>query len=527
MRFLFDGHTLDLGRRELRLGEQPVALEPLVFDLLTYLVANRDRVVSKEEVLDSVWSGRIVSESALATRIAAARRVIGDSGKAQKLIRTFARKGFRFVGAAREDNGTDASQAEAPLMPIAEAPVPRAATAETLSLPDKPSIAVLPFANMSSDPEQQYFSDGMADDIITELSQDHSLFVIARNSSFTFKGRAVDVKLVARELGVRYVLEGSVQRHGGQLRVNAQLIDAETGNHIWAERYNRAVEALFTVQDEITVAVARAVHPVISHAERERATHKPPDSLSAWEAWHRALGSLSKADLPGMRDFLQRAVALDPRFAPAHAMLAFLHVAEATRGIGSLDSAALAEAEAQTAVELDPRSGIAHAMLAWTYGHHGDWEPALEEAETAITLNPNDPWGYLSKGHTLLYSGRPAAAREPLSIALRLDPHGPTAQTVMHKRMVGCYFEGDYLAAEALARRAIREYARNPRPYLLLAAALGQLGRAEEARTALQAAIAVSPSIFKFLTDCRPPYYRPADHDHLIDGVRKAGWESA
>ena len=226
MQFLFDGHVLDVGRRELRLGTEAVALEPLVFDLLAYLVANRDRVVSKDEVLASVC-GPIVSESALTTRVAAARRAVGDSGDAQRLIRTFARKGFRFVGAVHECRGSVIAEIETSSILPVEGPSPRAASAATLALPDKPSIAVLPFTNMSGDPGQEYFSDGMADDIITELSQDHSLFVIARNSSFAYRGRAVDVKLVAQELGVRYVLEGSVQRHSGQIRVNAQLIDAK------------------------------------------------------------------------------------------------------------------------------------------------------------------------------------------------------------------------------------------------------------------------------------------------------------
>ena len=514
MRFLFDGYVLDIDRRYLRFGASPVALEPLVFDLLAYLVANRHRVLSKDDVLDSVWSGRTVSESALTTRIAAARRAVGDSGEIQKLIRTIPRKGFRFVGEVREEEDTILS------------PRSLSAATATLTLPDKPSIAVLPFANMSSDPEQEYFSDGMADDIITELSQDRSLFVIARNSSFTYKNRAVDVKLVAHELGVRYVLEGSVRRNDRQIRVNAQLIDAGTGDHIWAKRYERGVEHMFAVQDEITAAVVRAIHPAISHTERQRAIQKPPENLSAWEAWHRSLGCMSEGDLPGLRDFLRRAVALDPRFASAHAMLAFLYLAEATRGIGPplFESAKLAEAEALTAIELDPRSATAHAMLAWAFGHQGNWDPALEEAETAIALNANDPWGYLSKGHNLMYSGQPTEAREPLTTAFRLDPRGPMAMTVQHQRAVGSYFERDYRAAEATARRTIRDYPTNPRPHIAFAASLGQLDRPKEARTALEAAIAASPSIFKFITESRPAYYRPEDHEHLLEGLRKAGW---
>ena len=438
------------------------------------------------------------------------------------------RKGFRFVGAVHEEEGVVPSESRSVRSDVM--PSPGVAATGPLPLPDKPSIAVLAFANLSSDPEHEYLSDGMADDIITDLSQDRSLFVIARNSSFTYKGRSVDVKQIGRELGVRYVLEGSTRRNGGQIRVNAQLIEAETGNHIWAARYDRAVDAVFAVEDEITAAVTRAIHPAIGHAERQRAVQRPPETLSAWESWHRGLWSFAKGDdLSGTRYFLERALALDPRFAPVHAMLAFLITAETTRGIGQPlgESLKLAEAEARTAVDLDPRSAIAHAMLAWVFDVQGDWAPALEEAEIAISLNPNDPWGYLSKGHNLMYSGRSADAREPLSVALRLDPRGPTALTVMHQRAVGYYFERDFVEAEAMARRAIREFPGNARPHIVFAASLGQLGRTEEARTALEAAIVASPSLFRHTTDSRPSSYRPQDHEHLLDGLRKAGWTGA
>ena len=518
MRFLFNGYVLDIDQRELRLEGQPVALEPLVFNLLTYLVVNRDRVVSKDNLLDAVWSGRIVSDSALSSRISAARRAIGDTGEAQMLIRTIARNGLRFVGTVREEEDLIVAQRET-------RPLGRTEMA-ALALPDKPSIAVLAFANISSDPEQEFFSDGIADDIITQLSRDHSLFVIARNSSFTYKGRAVDVTLVARELGVRYVLEGSLRRNSGQIRVNAQLIDAATGHHVWAQRYDRAVEDVFAVQDEITAAVVSAILPVVANAERERAMRKAPDSLSAWESWQRALWHWSGGDLVNSRNFLQLSVDLDPRFAPPHALLAWLYLSEATTGIGlPLDEALTpAQSAARTAIELDQGSGIAHAMLAWVLDHQGHREAALEEAETAITLNLNDPQGYLIKGHILMHGGQPAKAREPLTTALRLDPRGPVASVVLLKFTACGYFERDYATSETMARRVIRAWPDFPRPYLWLAAALGQLGRTNEARGALEAAMAASPSHFKFTTGGCPTYYRSEDHEHLLDGLRKAGW---
>lgn len=518
MRFLFDGHTLDIDRRELRRGTEPVALEPLVFDLLIYLVANRDHVVSKDDVLDSVWSGRIVSESALTTRIAAARRAIGDTGEIQKLIRTIPHKGFRFVGSVREE--LDAAIGDT------ETPDPESATTATLRPPDKPSIAVLPFTNTSPDPNHAFFADGIAEDIITDLSRDRALFVISRNSSFTYRGRTVDPKRVGRELGVRYLLEGSSRRVSGQIRVNVQLINTETGSHIWSERYDCPVESVFAVQDAITTAVVRAINPAISHTERQRAVRQPPESLSAWESWHRALEFLSKRDVSGLRDLLHQAVTLNPRFASAHAMLAFFYLMEATRGIGLPlpVSVRLAEAAARTAIELDPHSAIAHAMLGWTFGHQGDWVPAMQEAETAITLNVNDPWGYLSKGYALTFSGHPAEARHVLATAFRLDPYGPIVPILRHLETVCHYFERDYLTAEAVARFAIREHPENPRPNVMFAAALGQLGRTEEAQAALATAIAASSPVLRYITDSRPTHYRPQDHEHFLDGLRKAGW---
>ena len=397
-------------------------------------------------------------------------------------------------------------------------------TGPMLALPGKPSIAVLPFANMSGDAEQEYFADGMAEEITTALSRVRSFFVIARNSSFTYKGRAVDVREVGRELGVGYVVEGSVRREGNRIRITAQLIDAETGNHIWAERYDRDLADIFAVQDEITRAMVTALAPAISQAEQQRALQSPPDSLSAWEAYQRALSQWPKFDdLSSTREFLQRAVALDPHFASAHAMLATRHLGEISLGARSLaDGMRLAESSARTALELDPDSAVAHAVLAWVFSFQGDRGPALEEAEAAITLNPNEPYGHLVKGGILVFSGQPGEAREHLATALRLDPRGITALPVMSHRVIGSYFEGDYLAAEAMARRVIRAYPQVPRSYPWLAAALGQQGRLEEAATALNAAITVSPSYFEFVTRSRPlHFHRLADHEHL----RKAGWQ--
>ncbi|HEX7465369.1 MAG TPA: winged helix-turn-helix domain-containing protein, partial [Usitatibacter sp.] len=273
MRYLFEDCVFDTDRRELRRGVDAVPVAPQVFDMLAYLIRNRERVVSKDDLIAAIWDGRIVSDAAMTTRLNVVRGAIGDSGEEQRLIKTLPRKGIRFVGTVREE-GESAS------------PVAAGASAEApgtgLTLPDKPSLAVLAFANLSSDPEQEYLADGIVEDIITELSRFSELFVIARTSSFQYKGKAADVRQVGRELGVRYVLEGSVRCRGDRLRISAQLIDAMTGGHRWAEHFDRTLEDVFAVQDEVVRAIVAILAAHVRKAETERTRVRPPNS---WQAY--------------------------------------------------------------------------------------------------------------------------------------------------------------------------------------------------------------------------------------------------
>ena len=310
MRYLFDVFALDTDRRELRRQGDLLAIEPKAFDLLVYLIANRERVVSKDDLVAAIWGGRIVSETALTTCINAVRRAVGDSGKTQQRIKTLPRKGFRFVGDVRQDH--DPGRAG-----VSESSPNTSRPA--LALPDKPSIAVLPFLNLSGDPEQEYFTDGITEEIITELSRFHSLFVIARNSSFSYKGKSPDIRQVGRDLGVRYVLEGSIRRSSDRIRVTGQLIDTLTGNHIWAERYDRVLEDIFAVQEEITRAIVAAIAPQIEATEQLKATRQRPSNLSAYEiaiqAWAHALDGQDKADRTLLDQSIREAkeaLAIDP-----------------------------------------------------------------------------------------------------------------------------------------------------------------------------------------------------------------------
>ena len=312
MQFVFDNHMLDIERRELLRGGHHVAVQPQVFDLLVHLVRNRDRVVSKDDLIALVWGGRIVSESTLTSRINAARTAIGDSGKSQKLIRTIPRKGVRFVGeVAEQSNGIGPADVADEVSDQPPRPLPE---------PDRPAIAVLAFENMSGDREQDYFSDGISEDVITALSKVRWFFVIARNSTFVYKGRAVHIRQIAEELGVRYVVEGSVRRSGDRVRITAQLNDVATGSHIWAERYDRGLTDLFAVQDEITDAIAAAIEPQIYAAENFRAKRKPPNSMDAWDLVMRALSHywrVTRDDHVIAQALLGQAIEIDPMLAAA------------------------------------------------------------------------------------------------------------------------------------------------------------------------------------------------------------------
>jgi TolB-like protein len=315
--FVFGDHRLDIHRRELYRGIELIGLEPKVFDLLAFLIQHRNRVVSKDDLLQAVWGGRIVSESALTTRINAVRRALGDDGAAQRLIRTFTRKGIRFVGEVTETRhemvptSGGAADAYEPLRPVPPT--------------DKPSIAVLAFQNMSGDPEQEYFADGMVEEITTAIGRSPWLSVIAPNSSFTYKGKAVDVKQVARELGVRYLLKGSVRKAGNRVRITAELIDTTSGAHIWGERFDGTRDDIFELQDQVASSVVGAIEPRLRLAEVERAGRKPTDSLDAYDFCLRAQAQAYKRTRQSLAESIRLsylALEIDPNYGLAMSRIA-------------------------------------------------------------------------------------------------------------------------------------------------------------------------------------------------------------
>jgi adenylate cyclase len=402
------------------------------------------------------------------------------------------------------------------------------APSQTLAVPDKPSVAVLPFANMSADPEQEFFADGIAEDIITALSRYPSLFVIARNSCFTYKGRAVDVKQVGRELGVRYVLEGSLRKAGNRIRVTAQLVEAENGKHIWAERYDRDLADIFAIQDEITEAVTIAVGAAIADIELHRAIRKPPESLDAWAAYQRGLWHLGKTtanDCELAENFFRQAINLDRNFSDGYCGLAMAQM----RAAGTFRTHDLAEAQnsgerlARMAIALDRGNAFTHSCLSFALFMRGDHHGALAEADLAIMLSPNLATGYFQKGTSLIYSGQPQEGLIALQTSLRLEPRGPNWSTILHHLVIGLYFSRAYHDAVEAARHLIRSFPEYPSSYRWLAAALGQLGCTGEAKEALRKGMTIVGASFRPVIEPRPLWQRPEDYAHLLEGLRKAG----
>ncbi|MBR1130523.1 winged helix-turn-helix domain-containing tetratricopeptide repeat protein [Bradyrhizobium iriomotense] len=518
MTFQFEEFLLDPERRELRRADTLVGLEPQVFDLLTYLVRNRDRVVTRDNMLDAIWNGRVVSESTLTSRINAARRAVGDNGEEQRLIRTVARKGVRFVGAVTELAGP------ARLAGTDEPPAP---PPTGLPLPDRPAIAVLPFTNMSGEAEQDYFSDGISEDIITALSKLRWFFVIARNSSFIYKGRTVHLRQVAEELGVRYVVEGSVRKDGERVRITAQLNDVATGSHLWAERYDRELADVFSVQDEITEAIVAAIEPQLYAAENFRAQRKPPDSMDAWDLVMRALSHywrVTRQDHVVAQALLEKAIALDPTYGKALGLLGTSYMF--TAHMGWMDMAIAipaAERAARAAIRADDEDAWAHNALGHVHLFARRFEDSLAEFETALMLNPNFALAQGYYGLALGYCGRWQEADEAARRAIRLSPRDPYAPVYFGIAAYARFLGGDDEEAIRLAQEALRQRSDFVGAHRVLTAAAGMAGHREIAAAALRELRRAQPNIsLAWITEFMP-IKLAADRERYLEGFRRAG----
>jgi TolB-like protein len=469
LRYLFEEYAFDTDRRELHRGADVVSVAPQVFDLLDYLIRNRERVVSKDDLINAIWNGRIVSDAALTTRLNAARTAIGDSGDEQRLIKTLPRKGFRFVGQVREAQGPAGA---------AVAEDPEDSLKRALALPDKPSIAVLPFTNLSSDPDQDYFADGMVDEITTALSRFKFLFVIARNSSFTYKGKVVDIKQIGRELGVRYVLEGSVRKAAGKVRIIGQLIDATTGTHLWADRFEGDLSDIFALQDRMTESVLSAIAPKMFQIEIDLAVRRP-NNLSAYDLCLRAhqLQSWTRGGSAEALRLVSRALEIDPRYGGAATLAGECHFQNMIQGWAADPKSEIAEGLRllRLALSIDGNDYMALSMLGRETARSGDFDTAREMVDRAVALNPNASGAWEQRGWTYVFAGQPEEAIRSFERANRLSPFDPWRFSTF-AGMSGAFIGlGRFDEAVGAAKKALSQNPLYPVTYRFLASALAHL----------------------------------------------------
>jgi len=468
----FGPFRLDTGTNILFCGDEPLPLGARAVALIRLLVERAGEPVIKSALIEAAWPGLAIEDSNLTVQIAALRRVFAEHAAGADWIETLPRRGYRYVGPEV----------------MTDEPTAANGPATSPALPDKPSIAVLPFANLSSDPEQEYFADGMVDDIITGLSRIKWLFVIARNSTFTYKGRAVDVKQVGRELGVHYVLEGSVRKATDRVRITGQLIDANNGAHVWAERYDRRLDDIFGLQDEIALAVVGAIEPSLRRAEVERIKRKRPGNLDAYDLVLRAQAD-AYSGMPERSSkaliLLERALALDPTYALAHAYAAMCYHNRFLRaGLNEKDRAASIR-HAHVAISHGQDDALALTFAGFSIGMDGhDRAAAFTAFESALAISPSTALAYIFGSVILGWAGEAERAIDWSAQAMRLSSLDPWAFAAFHASMLGHFHRGRYDEAVKAAHKAIQSNPDHSISFMLLAAALSKTGRIEEAKAA-------------------------------------------
>ncbi|MDN5004709.1 winged helix-turn-helix domain-containing protein [Bradyrhizobium sp. GCM10027634] len=504
----FGPFRLDADAGILFRGAEPTSLGQRAVLLLALLVRRAGEPVSKSDLIEAAWPALAVEDSNLTVQIAAVRRALADASGVAQWIETLPRRGYRYVG------------------PAVTAPNPDRASGPSLTLPDRPSIAVLPFANLSGDAEQDYFADGMVDDIITGLSRINWLFVIARNSTFTYKGRAVDVKQVGRELGVRYVLEGSVRKTGGNTRITGQLIDTSTGMHVWAERYDRQSEDIFALQDDIAMSVVGAIAPSLRRAEINRVKRQRPDSLDAYDLVLRAQPDVDS----GMPEqvtqalvLLERAIAFEPSYALAHGNAAMCHHCLFLRAGLQETSRAASIKHARSAIAHGQDDALALTLAGFSIGMDGhDRSAAFTALDAALAISPSSALTYILGSVMLGWGGDADRAIEWSERGMRLSPFDSWAFAAFDAQAMGHFHRGRFEEACRAAYRSVQANPRHSITHVQLAAALAKLGRLQEARAAATRVLELHPT-FRYGRQFQGVNCAPALAASLGEALRAAG----
>ena len=513
--YQFDRFEIQPAARVLLEAGAVVSLGARAFDLLMCLVERRDRVVGKEELIALIWPGLVVTDNNLNVQIAGLRKVLGAQS-----VQTVQGRGFRFMLHAQEVPATPAAGASVADGALPAPDVERRMPKIDLSLSDAPSIAVLPFLNLSDDPQQDYFADGITEDITTELSRFKALFVIARNSSFSYKGRAVDVRTVSKELGVRYVVEGSVRRYEQRVRVAAQLIDAVSGKHLWAEKYDRVLEDMFDLQEEVTRSIVGAIAPQIHAAEQNMARRKRPGNLSAHDLAMRANASSNHAMRRNDHALWQQALAearqalaMDPQ-----SVLALTVVAELlARYVGGPQfedqdlrvARKEAIAAAGLAIDLDPVASPAYRWMGLLLAFGEFHEEARDMARRGLDLNPNDAIAWSNLAIVALCAGNSELALAHEAHAIRLSPRDQNQYIMNTCRAAACFQLKDYAQALVYARWAVSEAPNFAISQTVLAMAAVGCGEIELAKNAFDVVRRLSPVYATRVLAMEPNYGLP------------------
>jgi TolB-like protein len=550
MQYRFADFELDLSQQELRRLGESVHIEPQVFDLIVHLVRNHDRIVSKDELIETVWNGRIISEAALSSRINGARRALGDNGADQLLIRTLHKRGFRFIGEVQAVSAPEAEAAAARLAPDHNAsPVDAAArvsvSSEVSRLDDivsesvkaeantRPSIAVLPFGNMSGDSENDYFSYGLTEDIIRLLARNRWLSVISRHSTVAFQGRVVDAREVGELLGVRYVMVGSVRKNRDTVRITAELVRAADGKQLWADKYDLQLEDIFDIQEEMARQISATIEPELSKVEQQLAARKAPESLDAWDCYQRGLWNLWRFTTPGFdlaEEYFKRAIDADPNFARGHGALSYVNLQRAFVDEPKDRAARLETAlrQARHSVALDELDCFCHCALgrALCLTHQND--EALAALDVSLELNPSFAQAYFAQGFNMLWYGREIEAETLLDRATMLSPRDSHISAFHHVRSWAHFSLGEYDIAVEFARRATRQPNVTYQAFATLASSLGLLGDTTQAK-AVTAEILQRKPTYSTAT-ARQEFFFCNDVgfiDRFVEGLHVAGIPAA
>jgi TolB-like protein/Tfp pilus assembly protein PilF len=504
MIFQFNQITLDTAQYRLCVAGNPVSVEPQVFDLLVYLLENRNRLVTRDELLENLWKGKVVTDSALGARIKDARKAVGDNGKQQNIIKTIHGRGYQFVAKVETSSGVDKGIAPPP--------------------PDQPSIVVLPFENLSEAQDSDYFADGLTKDIIANLCCYRELFVIDSHSAFMFRDSNFGAENFARQVAVEYIVRGSIRRADERVRISVELVEATSGRMIWTEKLERTLDDVFDLEDEVSSKIASSLAGHIENVGISRAVRKPPESMTAYDYVLRARqysDSYEQEEIATLRSLLGEAIRLDPRYAPAYSLLALSYTLEFESDWCSAHQEALEQAVsyARQAMELDDFNAYAHMIMGLALLYQSKFDLAEDQLDRAIECNPNDYDAYCVKSWVLACSGRASEVNSCGAKALQLNPLLPD-QCLM-AMILAHYSDGDYESALDILERI--DYP-SGESEALRAASLFQLGRESEARRAAAKAVELGGDFLQQRDWLLLwPFKHPRDREHFLEGLYKSG----